>query len=108
MGEESDDSLEYRSETELEQEESQEMESEVEELEECPTTPNCAKVEHKMKKIMEEVESSSEVDSQEEDEVCNTPKVANVEEAEELSDVETTRHYKQHYVETCLDPTGLY
>jgi len=144
--EESDDSLEYRSETELEQDESQEMESEVEELEECPTTPNCAKVEHKIKKIMEEIdeesssedgsevdelddcpttpncakvehkikkiteeeESSSEVDSQEEDEVCNTPKVANVEEAEELSDVETTNHYKQHYVETCLDPTGLY
>merc|ERR1712202_51905 len=138
----SDDSLEYRSETELEQDESQEMESEVEELEECPTTPNCAKVEHKikkideesssedgsdvdelddcpttpncakvehkMKKITEEEESSSEVDSQEEDEVCNTPKVANVEEAEELSDVETTNHYKQHYVETCLDPTGLY
>merc|ERR1712202_16995 len=144
--EERDDSLEYRSETELEQDESQEMESEVEELEECPTTPNCAKVEHKIKKIMEEIdeesssedgsevdelddcpttpncakvehkikkiteeeESSSEVDSQEEDEVCNTPKVANVEEAEELSDVETTNHYKQHYVETCLDPTGLY
>merc|ERR1712183_1122974 len=144
--EESDDSLEYRSETELEQDESQEMESEVEELEECPTTPNCAKVEHNIKKIMEEIdeesssedgsevdelddcpttpncakvehktkkiteeeESSSEVDSQEEDEVCNTPKVANVEEAEELSDVETTNHYKQHYVETCLDPTGLY
>merc|ERR1712202_86270 len=144
--EESDDSLEYRSETEVEQEESQEMESEVEELEECPTTPNCAKVEHKIKKIMEEIdeesssedgsdvdelddcpttpncakvehkmkkiteeeESSSEVDSQEEDEVCNTPKVANVEEAEELSDVETTSRYKQHYVETCLDPTGLY
>merc|ERR1712183_1051146 len=144
--EESDDSLEYRSETELEQDESQEMESEVEELEECPTTPNCAKVEHKIKKIMEEIdeesssedgsevdelddcpttlncakvehkikkiteeeeeeESSSEVDSQEEDEVCNTPKIANVEEAEEL---ETTNHYKQHYVETCLDPTGLY
>merc|ERR1712183_695577 len=144
--EESDDSLEYRSETELEQEESQEMESEVEELEECPTTPNCAKVEHKIKKIMEEIdeesssedgsevdelddcpttpncakvehkikkiteeeESSSEVDSQEEDEVCNTPKVANVEEAEEFSDVETSSHYKHHYVEICLDPTGLY
>merc|ERR1719442_67324 len=106
--EESDDSLECRSETELEQDESQEMESEVEELEECPTTPNCAKVEHKIKKITEEEESSSEVDSQEEDEVCNTPKVANVEEAEELSDVETTSHYKQQYVETCLDPTGLY
>merc|ERR1712183_93950 len=144
--EESDDSLEYRSETELEQDESQEMERGVEELEECPTTPNCAKVEHKIKKIMEEIdeesssedgsevdelddcpttpncakmehkikkiteeeESSSEVDSQEKDEVCNTPKVANVEEAEELSDVETTSHYKHHYVETCLDPTGLY
>merc|ERR1712202_31534 len=86
--EESDDSLEYRSETELEQDESQEMESEVEELEVCPTTPNCAKVENKIKKIMEEIdeESSSEDDSQEEDEVCNIPKVANVEEGEELSD----------------------
>merc|ERR1719186_1647213 len=54
--EESDDSLEYTSETELEQDESQEMESEVEELEECPTTPNCAKAEHKIKKIMEEID----------------------------------------------------
>merc|ERR1712096_357006 len=45
--EESEDSLEYRSETELE------------ELEDCPTTPNCAKVEHKTKKITEEVEESS-------------------------------------------------
>merc|ERR1719186_347710 len=93
---------------EIDEESSSEDGSEVDELDDCPTTPNCAKVEHKTKKITEEEESSSEVDSQEEDEVCNTPKVANVEEAEELSDVETTNHYKQHYVETCLDPTGLY
>merc|ERR1712183_1205184 len=66
--EESEDSLEYRSETELE------------ELEDCPTT-NCAKVEHKTKKITEEVEkeSSSEADSEEEDVLCNTPLCAKVE-----------------------------
>merc|ERR1712183_95339 len=81
--EESDDSLEYRSETELEQDESQEMESEVEELEECPTTPNCAKVEHKIKKIMEEIdeESSSEdgSDVDELDDCPTTPNCAKVE-----------------------------
>merc|ERR1712096_382204 len=86
MIEESEDSLEYRSETELE------------ELEDCPTTPNCAKVEHKIiKKVPYEKESSSEADSEEEDVLCNTPlcakvehtKVADVEEIEELSDGET-------------------
>merc|ERR1712202_82894 len=84
--EESEDSLEYRSETELE------------ELEDCPTTPNCPKVEHKIiKKVPYEKESSSEADSEEEDVLCNTPlcakvehtKVADVEEIEELSDGET-------------------
>merc|ERR1712202_77736 len=76
--EESDDSLEYRSETELEQEESQEMESEVEELEECPTAPNCAKVEHKIKKIMEEIdEESSSEDGSEVDELDDCPTTPN-------------------------------
>merc|ERR1712119_198383 len=70
-------------------------ETELEELEDCPTTPNCAKVEHKIiQKVPYEKESSSEADSEEEDVLCNTPqcakvehtKVADVEEVEELSD----------------------
>merc|ERR1712183_826720 len=114
--EESEDSLEYRSETELEEledcpttpncakvehktkkitkeveEESSEDGSEVcevEELEECPTTPNCPKVEHKIiKKVPYEKESSSEADSEEEDVLCNTPLCAKVEHTK-VADVE--------------------
>merc|ERR1712183_234285 len=115
--EDSEDSLEYRSETELEEledcpttpncakvehktkkitEEVEEESSsedgsevcEVEELEECPTTPNCPKVEHKIiKKVPYEKESSSEADSEEEDVLCNTPLCAKVEHTK-VADVE--------------------
>merc|ERR1719186_1290854 len=115
--EESEDSLEYRSETELEEledcpttpncakvehktkkitEEVEEESSsedgsevcEVEELEECPTTPNCPKVEHKIiNKVPYEKESSSEADSEEEDVLCNTPQCAKVEHTN-VADVE--------------------
>jgi len=78
--EESEDSLEYRSETEVSQEDSQEDVLKVDELEDCPTTPNCAKVEHKIRKITEESEErSSSDDSQDATEECNTPACAKVE-----------------------------
>merc|ERR1711925_64272 len=64
LSSESEDSLEYRSETEVSQEDSQEDVLKVDELEDCPTTPNCPKVEHKIRKITEE---------------CNTPACAKVE-----------------------------
>merc|ERR1712091_629670 len=67
MGSESEDSLEYRSETEVSQEDSQEDVLKVDELEDCPTTPNCPKVEHKIRKITEDTEE------------CNTPACAKVE-----------------------------
>eukprot|EP00092_Neocalanus_flemingeri_P021886 GFUD01023743.1.p1 GENE.GFUD01023743.1~~GFUD01023743.1.p1 ORF type:complete len:671 (+),score=233.39 GFUD01023743.1:50-2062(+) len=68
--EESRDSLEYRSESELELEESGEVDSdveeseEVEELEDCPTTPNCVKVEHKIGKISEQTEAGGHVEEE--------------------------------------------
>eukprot|EP00092_Neocalanus_flemingeri_P003272 GFUD01003503.1.p1 GENE.GFUD01003503.1~~GFUD01003503.1.p1 ORF type:complete len:422 (+),score=133.37 GFUD01003503.1:61-1266(+) len=62
--EESQDSLEYRSESELELEESEEVDSEVEELEDCPTTPNCVKVEHKIGKISEQTEAGGHVEEE--------------------------------------------
>merc|ERR1712034_154303 len=76
LSSESEDSLEYRSETE----ESQEDVLKVNELEDCPTTPNCPKVEHKIRKITEESEEiSSSDDSQGDTEECNTPACAKVE-----------------------------
>lgn len=78
--EESEDSLEYRSETEVSQEDSHEDVLKVDELEDCPTTPNCAKVEHKIRKITEESEEmSSSDDSQDDTEECNTSACAKVE-----------------------------
>eukprot|EP00092_Neocalanus_flemingeri_P010462 GFUD01011273.1.p1 GENE.GFUD01011273.1~~GFUD01011273.1.p1 ORF type:complete len:364 (+),score=131.99 GFUD01011273.1:59-1093(+) len=78
--EESQDSLEYRSETEIEQEESQEVDSDVEELEDCPTTPNCVKVQHKVGKIVsEQLEAGSHVEDELDEEFeiseveCRTP-----------------------------------
>merc|ERR1711942_423383 len=47
---ESDDSLEYRSDTEVTQESQDDDLLIVTELVDCPTTPNCQKVEHKIKK----------------------------------------------------------
>jgi len=86
-GSESDDSLEYRSDTELTQDSQEEVLS-VEELGDCPTTPNCVKVEHKVMKDQEksEEESSDELGSdieqvQEVDatEQCNTPACVKIE-----------------------------
>merc|ERR1711925_22372 len=80
LSSESEDSLEYRSETEVSQEDSQEEVLKVDELEDCPTTPNCPKVEHKIRKITEESEEmSSSDDSQGDTEECNTPACAKVE-----------------------------
>eukprot|EP00092_Neocalanus_flemingeri_P025054 GFUD01027170.1.p1 GENE.GFUD01027170.1~~GFUD01027170.1.p1 ORF type:complete len:306 (+),score=85.48 GFUD01027170.1:25-918(+) len=62
--EESQDSLEYRSESELELEESEEVDSDVEELEDCPTTPDCVKVEHKIGKISEQTQAGSHVEEE--------------------------------------------
>merc|ERR1711903_76071 len=56
LSSESEDSLEYRSETEVSQEDSQEDVLKVDELEDCPTTPNCPKVEHTNVAEVEEVE----------------------------------------------------
>jgi len=97
-GTDSDESLEYRSDTELTQDsqsqedevtqDSQEDEVAVVELEDCPTTPNCVKVEHKVPKDVEkseeevsdelgsDIEQVLEVDASEE---CNTPACAKVE-----------------------------
>jgi len=81
LSSESEDSLEYRSETEVSQEDSQEDVLNVDELEDCPTTPNCAKVEHKISKITEESEEGSSTDDESQDytEECNTPACAKVE-----------------------------
>merc|ERR1712055_1011363 len=89
---ESDDSLEYRSDTEVTQESQDDDLLVVAELEDCPTTPNCEKVEHKIVKNLgeevvkdlgkevssEESEGSEESDLeieevQEVDSECNTP-----------------------------------
>merc|ERR1712215_626185 len=89
---ESDDSLEYRSDTEVTQESQDDDLLIVAELEDCPTTPNCEKVEHKIvKDLGEEVvkdigkevsseesegseESDLEIEEVEEvDSECNTP-----------------------------------
>merc|ERR1719495_1729923 len=89
---ESDDSLEYRSDTEVTQESQDDDLLIVAELEDCPTTPNCEKVEHKIVKDLgeeavkdlgkevssEESEGSEESDLeieevQEVDSECNTP-----------------------------------
>jgi len=89
---ESDDSLEYRSDTEATQESQDDDLLIVAELEDCPTTPNCEKVEHKIVKDLgeevvkdlgkeassEESEGSEESDLeveevQEVDSECNTP-----------------------------------
>merc|ERR1711936_272368 len=89
---ESDDSLEYRSDTEVTQEPQDDDLLVVAELEDCPTTPNCEKVEHKIVKNLgeevvkdlgkevssEESEGSEESDLeieevQEVDSECNTP-----------------------------------
>jgi len=89
---ESDDSLEYRSDTEVTQESQDDDLLVVAELEDCPTTPNCEKVEHKIvKDLGEEVvkdlgkeasseesegseESDLEIEEVEEvDSECNTP-----------------------------------
>merc|ERR1712055_1066275 len=89
---ESDDSLEYRSDTEVTQESQDDDLLVVAELEDCPTTPNCEKVEHKIVKDLgeevvkdlgkevssEESEGSEESDLeieevQEVDSECNTP-----------------------------------
>jgi len=51
---ESDDSLEYRSDTEATQESQDDDLLIVAELEDCPTTPNCEKVEHKIVKDLGE------------------------------------------------------
>merc|ERR1711936_74708 len=89
---ENDDSLEYRSDTEVTQESQDDDLLVVAELEDCPTTPNCEKVEHKIvKDLGEEVvkdlgkevsseesegseESDLEIEEVEEvDSECNTP-----------------------------------
>merc|ERR1711970_788140 len=95
---ESDDSLEYRSDAEATQESQDDDLAIVAELEDCPTTPNCEKVEHKIIKDLgeevvkdlgkeassEESEGSEESERSEEsdleieeiqevDSECNTP-----------------------------------
>merc|ERR1712055_571772 len=89
---ESDDSLEYRSDAEVTQESQDDDLLVVAELEVCPTTPNCEKVEHKIVKDLGEevvkdlgkeasseesegsVESDLEIEEVEEvDSECNTP-----------------------------------
>jgi len=80
----SDDSLEYRSDTEATQESQDDDLLIVAELEDCPTTPNCEKVEHKIVKDLGKEASSEESEGSEEsdpeiEEVqevgseCNTP-----------------------------------
>merc|ERR1711875_75202 len=76
----SDDSLEYRSDTEVTQESQDDDLLIVAELVDCPTTPNCVKVEHTTFKdlVKEEPEDSEESDPEIEEvkEVgleCNTP-----------------------------------
>jgi len=79
----SDDSLEYRSDTEATQESQDDDLLIVAELEDCPTTPNCEKVEHKIVKDLGKETSSEESEGSESDpeieevqEVgseCNTP-----------------------------------
>eukprot|EP00092_Neocalanus_flemingeri_P017988 GFUD01019467.1.p1 GENE.GFUD01019467.1~~GFUD01019467.1.p1 ORF type:complete len:354 (+),score=106.40 GFUD01019467.1:88-1149(+) len=69
--EESQDSVEYRSETESEQEGSQDME----ELEDCPTTPNCVTVEHKIGKISEKSEEGSSHDESQDKDVVEEVEV---------------------------------
>eukprot|EP00092_Neocalanus_flemingeri_P019747 GFUD01021387.1.p1 GENE.GFUD01021387.1~~GFUD01021387.1.p1 ORF type:complete len:369 (+),score=127.36 GFUD01021387.1:2-1108(+) len=69
--EESQDSVEYRSETESEQEGSQDME----ELEDCPTTPNCVMVEHKIGKISEKSEEGSSHDESQDKDVVEEVEV---------------------------------
>merc|ERR1719244_1414831 len=89
---ESDDSLEYRSDADVTQESQDDDLLVVAELEDCPTTPNCEKVEHKIVKdlgdevvkdlgkeaLSEESEGSEESDLEieeveEVDSECNTP-----------------------------------
>merc|ERR1711970_51660 len=89
---ESDDSLEYRSDADATQESQDDDLLVVAELEDCPTTPNCEKVEHKIVKdlgdevvkdlgkeaLSEESEGSEESDLEieeveEVDSECNTP-----------------------------------
>jgi len=76
----SDDSLEYRSDTEATQESQDDDLLIVAELVDCPTTPNCVKVEHTTFKdlVKEEPEDSEESDLeieevQEVGSECNTP-----------------------------------
>merc|ERR1711942_89685 len=76
----SDDSLEYRSDTEVIQESQDDDLLIVAELVDCPTTPNCVKVEHTTFKdlVKEEPEDSEESDPeieevQEVGSECNTP-----------------------------------
>merc|ERR1719209_2066060 len=81
---ESDDSLEYRSDTEATQESQDDDLLIVAELEDCPTTPNCDKVEHKFVKDLGKEASSEESEGSEESDLeieevqemgseCNTP-----------------------------------
>merc|ERR1712212_830010 len=81
---ESDDSLEYRSDTEATQESQDDDLLIVAELEDCPTTPNCEKVEHKFVKDLGKEASSEESEGSEESDLeieevqevgseCNTP-----------------------------------
>merc|ERR1712055_169959 len=81
---ESDDSLEYRSDTEATQESQDDDLLVVAELEDCPTTPNCEKVEHKIVKDLGREASSEESEGSEESDLeieevqevgseCNTP-----------------------------------
>merc|ERR1719402_103964 len=81
---ESDDSLEYRSDTEATQESQDDDLLIVAELEDCPTTPNCEKVEHKFVKELGKEASSEESEESEESDLeieevqevgseCNTP-----------------------------------
>merc|ERR1711936_238606 len=81
---ESDDSLEYRSDTEVTQESQDDDLLVVAELEDCPTTPNCEKGEHKIVTDLGEEVSSEESEGSEEsdleieeveevDSECNTP-----------------------------------
>jgi len=66
-GSASEDSLEYRSddaEVDLDSQDDEVMV--VAELEDCPTTPNCVKVDHKTLKLVEKAEEDSEEESEDE------------------------------------------